>query len=331
MIIGCLAGISLYAQFSTPVRPDCGKYSTIQFSDGTFSCERYATFPWFAAGQNWQSQVSLFVPPLDPVNGRARGAAITTGIGPGANASYLFGGAAGNYAVIRGSDAQILPSSNSVRLDLVDSVACANGNCAPDGNLAVGPLWASIDAPDVQTLEATNMQLIFLSADAGGVYSRQVAVPPVFSDKSSGRWVSSFSETPTDQEAGSNASFMSFAVTNVSTVAQTVTVSLYDQSGKLIVEKDTPMLPAGISGDVFLGNGQFANQVIPGAVFPAVFKDFFALTRAQLSTEAAEAALRSGSIDGTLVFRSSAGQPIAPLVVRTVGASVTLLLQTPLP
>ena len=106
---------------------------------------------------------------------------------------------------------------------------------------------------------------------------------------------------------------------------------LYDQSGKLIVEKDTPMLPAGISGDVFLGNGQFANQVIPGAVFPAVFKDFFALTRAQLSTEAAEAALRSGTIDGTLVFRSSAGQPIAPLVVRTVGASVTLLLQTPLP
>ena len=320
-------------QYTTTTLPNCGKYSTFQFPDGTYSCERYAIFPWFAAGQGWQSQVSMFVSPVPRVGGVVRGALVTLGIGPGATGANLFGGTFGNYGAIFGQADALLASAGTARLDLIDSISCVVvGGCYYDGNLAVGPLWLIIDAPDVQTLEAATTQLIFLYADATNVLSRQVAVPPVFQDQASPHWASSFSETPTGQAATTNDNFMSFAVTNLSVVAQSVNVALYDQTGTLVAQKNTPVLAAGSTGDAYLGCGaQCANQLIPGGVYADTFASFFGLTAASVSGDAAAATARTGTIDGTLVLRSSGGQPIAPLVVRTVGASVTLLLSVPLP
>ena len=35
----------LQAQFSAPTPPDCANYAVAPIADGTFACERYATFP----------------------------------------------------------------------------------------------------------------------------------------------------------------------------------------------------------------------------------------------------------------------------------------------
>src|SRR5262249_37750277 len=75
-----LAATALGQRFTTSVAPNCGKYSTIHWGDNTYSCERYATFPWFAAGQGWQSQIFFYVEPVSAVGGVARGAVFTGGL-----------------------------------------------------------------------------------------------------------------------------------------------------------------------------------------------------------------------------------------------------------
>ena len=59
------------AQFSTPTPPDCANYTVATLPDGTFACERYAAFPWFAAGQGWSTQVSMFTAPESRANNEA--------------------------------------------------------------------------------------------------------------------------------------------------------------------------------------------------------------------------------------------------------------------
>ncbi len=165
-----------------------------------------------------------------------------------------------------------------------------------------------LDAPDVQTLQAANLQLIFLFADSTGKYNTQLAVPPIFNDQATAAWITSFSETPIDRKATApNSNDCSFAVANLSAQPQSVTVSLYDQSGILIAQKTTPVLTAGI----------------PGGVYGNDFGTFFGLTSSALTSP-------TGTIDGTVQFASSAGLPIAPLVVRLAGNSVSTFQVAPL-
>jgi hypothetical protein len=55
----CALPALLHAQFSASTPPECGKYVLATLSDGSFACERYAAFPWFAAGGGWSTQVSI--------------------------------------------------------------------------------------------------------------------------------------------------------------------------------------------------------------------------------------------------------------------------------
>lgn len=288
---------TLDAQFSTPNPPDCATYTLATLPDGTFACERYATFPWFAAGQGWSTQIAMFTAPLP---GPARGVQFQIGLGSGASVKALYGGLAGTYGNFTFVQPPVVAGA-SARLDILSA---AFG----DPDLAVGPLWVQIDAPDVQTLEAGNLQLIFLFADSTGKYTTQLAVPPIFNDQATAAWISSFSETPVDKKAAAaNSNDCAFAVANLSAQPQSVTVTLYDQSGKLIAQKSTPVLTAGI----------------PGGVYGNDFGSFFGLTSSVLTSS-------TGTIDGTVQFASSAGLPIAPLLVRLAGNSVSTFQVVPL-
>jgi hypothetical protein len=206
-------------------------------------------------------------------------------------------------------------AGKSARLDILSAVVCGSSGCAQTGDLADGPIWVQLDAPDVETLEAANLQLIFLFADSSGKYTTQMAVPPVFNDQTAAAWMSSFSETPMDRKAAAiNSNDSSFAVTNLSLQAQSVSVSLYDQAGKLIAQKSTPPLAAGT---------QNGTQVIPGGVYGIDFGSFFGLTSSVLVSP-------TGTIDGTIRFVSSAGLPIAPLVVRLAGNSISTFQVAPI-
>ncbi len=287
----------LQAQFSAPTPPDCANYTVATLPDGTFACERYAAFPWFAAGQGWSTQVSMFTAP-EP--GQVRGVQFQVGLGPGASVKAIYGGLAGTYGNFTFVQPPIL-AGNSAHLDILSAAFAA-----PD--LAYGPLWVQLDAPDVQTLESANLQLIFLFADSTGKYNTQLAVPPIFNDQATAAWIASFSETPIDRKAtDANSNDCSFAVANLSAQPQSVTVSLYDQSGNLIAQKATPVLAAGI----------------PGGVYGTDFGSFFGLTSSALTSP-------TGTIDGTVQFASSAGLPIAPLVIRLAGNSISTFEVAPL-
>ncbi len=287
----------LQAQFSTPTPPDCANYTVATLADGTFACERYATFPWFAAGQGWSTQVAMFTA---PVSGQQRGVQFQIGLGQGASVKAVYGGLAGNYGNFTFVQPPVL-AGTSARLDILSAAFAA-----PD--LAYGPLWVQLDAPDVQTLEAANLQLVFLFADSTGKYNTQLAVPPIFNDQATSNWIASFSETPIDRKASSpNSNDCSFAVANLSAQPQSVTVSLFNQSGLLIAQKTTPTLTAGI----------------PGGVYGIDFGTFFGLTSSALTS-------LTGTIDGTVQFASSAGLPIAPLVIRLAGNSISTFEVTPL-
>jgi hypothetical protein len=286
----------LPAQFSTPTQPDCGTYTLVTIADGTFACERYAAFPWFAAGQGWSTQISMFTA---PESGQQRGVQFQIGLGPGASVQAVEGGLAGNSGTFSFVQPPVLAGS-SARLDILSALDTTV--------LAYGPLSVQLDAPDVQTLEAANLQLIFLFADSTGKYNTQLAVPPIFNDQATSSWISSFSETPIDRKAASaNSNDCSFAVANLSAQPQSVTVSLYNQSGILIAQNTTPLLTAGI----------------PGGVYGIDFGTFFGLTSSALTSP-------TGTIDGTVQFASSAGLPIAPLVIRQAGNSVSTFQVTPL-
>ena len=310
----CTLPAMLTAQFSAPAPPACGKYVLATLADGSFACERYAVFPWFAAGGGWSTQVSMFTAPVAAVNGQPRGVQFQIGLGPGASVAAVYGGLAGSYGTFNFVQPPIL-AGNSARLDILSAVVCGSSGCAQTGDLADGPLWVQLDAPDVETLEAANLQLIFLFADSTGRYNTQMAVPPVFSDQAAAAWMSSFSETPVDQKAATiNSNDSSFAVTNLSLQAQSVSVSLYDQAGNRIAQKSTPLLAAGTQ------NGA---QIIPGGVYGIDFGSFFGLTSSAMAS-------LTGTIDGTVRFVSSAGLPIAPLVVRLAGNSISTFQVAPI-
>lgn len=310
----CALPAMLTAQYSTPTPAVCGKYVLATLADGSFACERYPVFPWFAAGGGWSTQVSMFTAPVAPVNGQPRGVQFQIGLGPGASVAAVYGGLAGSYGTFNFVQPPILAES-SARLDILSAVVCSSSGCAQTGDLADGPLWVQMDAPDMETLKAGNLQLIFLFADSTGKYSTQMAVPPVFNDQASAAWMSSFSETPVDRKAASiNSNDCSFAVTNLSLQAQSVSVSLYDQAGNLIAQKSTPLLAAGTQ------NGA---QVIPGGVYGIDFGSFFGLTSSVLAS-------LTGTIDGTVRFISSAGLPVAPLVVRLAGNSISTFQAAPI-
>ncbi len=305
----------LTAQFSAPAPPACGKYVLANLADGTFACERYAVFPWFAAGgDGWSTQVSMFTAPVAALNGQPRGVQFQIGLGPRASVAAVYGGLAGSYGTFNFVQPPIL-AGNSARLDILSAVVCGSAGCAQTGDLADGPLWVQMDAPDVETLEAGNLQLIFLFADSTGKYNTQMAVPPVFNDQASAAWMSSFSETPVDRKAASiNSNDSSFAVTNLALQTQSVSVSLYDQAGNLIAQKSTPLLAAGTQ------NGA---QLIPGGVYGIDFGSFFGLTSSVMVSF-------TGTIDGTVRFVSSAGLPVAPLVVRLAGNSISTFQVAPI-
>ncbi len=310
----CALPAMLAAQFSAPAPPACGKYVLATLADGSFACERYAVFPWFAAGGGWSTQVLMFTAPAGAVNGQPRGVQFQIGLGPGASVAAVYGGLGGSHGTFNFVQPPIL-AGNSARLDILSAVVCGTGGCAQTGDLADGPIWVQLDAPDVETLEAANLQLIFLFADGTGRYNTQMAVPPFFNDQASAAWMSSFSETPVDQKATSiNSNDSSFAVTNLSLQTQSVSVSLYDQAGNLIAQKSTPQLAAGTQ------NGP---QVIPGGVYGIDFGSFFGLTSSGMTS-------LTGTIDGTVRFVSSAGLPIAPLVVRLAGNSISTFQMAPI-
>ncbi|HSR08052.1 MAG TPA: hypothetical protein VLM42_12940 [Bryobacteraceae bacterium] len=295
---------TISAQFSTPTPPDCANYAVAPLADGTFACERYATFPWFAAGQGWSTQVAMFTA---PESGQLRGVQFQIGLGPGASVKAVYGGLAGTYGNFTFVQPPVLAGS-SARLDILTA---AFGTT----DLAYGPLWVQMDAPDVQTLEAANLQLIFLFTDSTGKYNTQLAVPPIFNDQAAPAWITSFSETPVDKKAtAANSNDCSFAVANLTAQPQSVTVSLYDQSGNLLAQQTTPVLAAGI---------QTGAQVIPGGVYGIDFGSFFGLTSSALTSP-------TGTIDGTVQFASSAGLPIAPLVIRLAGNSISTFQIAPL-
>ena len=315
-----LSGSVVWAQFTTPTAPDCGKYGVVRFTDGSYACERHAAFPWFAVGQGWQTQISMYVAPIPRVNGQIRGALFDLGLGAYSSTACAFGRAINNGAQplqqgVFNETNFIVLSSSSARLDIQSPVfAFSNGSCSSQLSTALGagPFWVVIDAPDVETLEAANLQLIYLYSDSSGNQTRQVAVLPVFSELSGPRWVSTFAETPIPLKSGNPSSNdMSFAVTNTSSVPQFVAVFLYDAAGNLIVRKDTPVLAAGFTD---------GDQVLAGGYYAATFADFFALADTAAAT-------KTGTIDGSIQFLGSESKPIAPLVVRNTGNSVTVLQQ----
>ena len=315
----CALPTLLPAQFSALTPPACGIYTLATLADGTFACERYATFPWFAAGQGWSTQVSMFTA---PESGQSRGVQFQIGLSPGASVNAVDGGLSGSYGTFTFVQPPVLAGS-SARLDIVSAAGCSSTGCVVTNDLGYGPLWVQMDAPDVQTLQAGSLQLIFLFADSTGKYNTQLAVPPIFNDQAAAEWITSFSETPVDQKAGAaNSNDCAFAVANLANQSQSVTVSLYDQAGNLIAEKTTPVLAAGIQ------NGP---QVLPGGVYGDDFGSFFGVTSSRLTPAQAVSVSLTGTVDGTVRFVSSAGLPIAPLVVRLAGNSISSFQVAPLP
>lgn len=316
-----LTAVALAGASSLSAQPNCGSFAVVGNS-----CQRYATFPWYAAGAGWTSQIPVFVP-----TGTTNIASFVFGVGSGNTAGLisgpefgsLFGGTAGNYGYFSTSPISVKPGG-SARLDLISGANCAGTNCAQSPNLGVGAMWVQITAPDAATVQASTMQLIYISAPSPGAQdTTQVAVPPVYNDQATAKWMTTFAETPVESKSASaNANNMAFAVTNLSGQAQSVTVSLYDLYGDLLAQKTTPVLQAGAV------NGA---QVKPGDVFADSFAHFFALSLSMVTnTQAYTVASTTGTIDGTIIFQADGGKPIAPLVVRAAGNSNSTMLVTPL-
>ncbi len=155
--------------------PACGKYVLATLADGTFACERYAVFPWFAAGGGgWSTQVWMFTAPVALVNGQPRGVQFQIGLGPGASVAAVYGGLAGSYGVFNFVQPLPILAGSSARLDILSAVVCGASGCDQLGQIlgyGTGPIWGQLDAPDVQTVEAANLQLVFLFADSTGKYN----------------------------------------------------------------------------------------------------------------------------------------------------------------
>src|SRR5438045_6464952 len=112
----CAVPAMLRAQFAALTPPACGKFVLATLADGSFACERYAVFPWFAAGgDGWTTQVSMFTAPVAP--GQPRGVQFQIGLAPGASVAAVYGGLAGSYGVFNFVQPPILAGS-SARLDL---------------------------------------------------------------------------------------------------------------------------------------------------------------------------------------------------------------------
>src|SRR5512143_1015594 len=142
----CALPALLPAQFSTPTQPACGNYTLATLPDGTFVCERYAAFPWFAAGQGWSTQVSMFTA---PESGQSRGVQFQIGLGPGASVKAVDGGLGGSRGIFTFVQPLVL-AGRSARLDILSAAGCISTGCFVTTDLAYGPLWVQMDAPDVQ-------------------------------------------------------------------------------------------------------------------------------------------------------------------------------------
>ena len=192
-------------------------------------------------------------------------------------------------------------AGSSARLDILSAAFAA-----PD--LAYGPLWVQLDAPDVQTLEAANLQLIFLFADSTGKYNTQLAVPPIFNDQATSTWISQLFRNPHRPQG------------------------LIPQQQRLLLRGSQPIRATAVRNSVALQSVRSLNRAEDHSHTNRRHsrRRLRHRLRNLLRPNQLRANIPTGTIDGTVQFTSSAGLPIAPLVIRLAGNSISTFEVTPL-
>jgi hypothetical protein len=293
---------------ATAVKPDCGKYTLHEWPfNGGYSCQRYATYPWFAAQTNlWTTQISI-------ANGsQTAGVQFEIGLGEYANTKLIWGG---NWInTISSLVAISLGPNGSDLLTYTKMGVCSvvNGaiSCGTNDDLAYGTMFVRISAPNVKALEEASSQLVFFHY-TDGLADWQAPVEMVYNDQASPKWSATFTETPVGLKGGNvQSNNSSFAVTNLSDQPQSVLVSVYDTRGKLVASASTPVLQPS-SRDMVHNE-----EIYAGGVYAAVLSDFFGNT---ILVDAAGMEY----FRGTIIFEGSANGNIVPIVLRAVGASMS--------
>jgi hypothetical protein len=314
------AGLAL--SYTSPTPPACGKYVLHTWSDELgnpidYSCQRFGTFPWFAAQkvgnkQVWMTQITIAA-------GAQGGAQFEINLGANRTTEGVMGG---NWSpTIADQLVTPLQKGGSDVLSLESAGGCTVSEtgytCGPTGELATGSIDVRISAPDVASLEAAYAQLVYISFQDGNVASWQVAVPLVFKDQAARKWSTAFTETPLNLKSGNmRANNTSFAVVNLADVPQSVVVSVYDVQGGLVAQQTTPELAAGEH------SGFHNEEVYVGGVYARVLSDLLGNSIPAGDSSGAD-------FRGTIRLEGSTGRNIAPVVLRAVGNSITSLILKP--
>jgi len=281
-------------------------------------CYFDAYYPWFAAGGGWQSLLSFANPPttgglvsyqlmqFNPYNGTAGGPLWVKASVLG-NPPIILQSVSVTAGAGQGFDVLLLDTCYSV-LTCEDDQQVGQPRNPQSGAVSVRVRASSVPALDAQLVG----QLTYLYSPAGAVPTWQTSIPLWRDSELSAEWFTTFTASPTQEtRSAPGAVFNAFAIFNASDQAQTISVTISDQSGNQIGTATTPIMPArGTAGFLLIGR-------VPG--------DALGLWPATLSLPSNSDGLFHGFLD----FKGAAGGNIVAMVNRYIGNSLSNMIVAP--
>jgi len=273
---------------------DCGKFTTVSTNIGPL-CHRVGILPWFVGIPGvWETELRFGVG-LDAIR-----------FGYGLPSAYFTNLVAedserGLRAFEGISDLDLRKTHASYTSRILGFSDASGGFKA---RTATGSLGMTADGPRAAALEAVSAYAVYKYIVNGSVVA-QTTAPVVFLDQATARWSAVVTETPRDQQGQPGATITSFAVANLSPDPQSVLIQVYDEFGQLSASVKTRALEGGSdAGDVYADtlSHVLGINLLVSACFNCTSAPVFR---------------------GTVLFEVEKGGPIAPVVFRFNGSSVT--------
>ncbi len=252
---------------------------TLFGSGNGFGCLKTVIFPQFAVGNGWTTQVTGFMPPQVQlpglVTGTNPGFAFQISLGSGAKAT-LNNGAKTLFTALDNGCLGLWEALTSTAFQtggaVIDSGTSDHGNFTGLANVGScggtdqqltgggeGPMQMQIIAPNANAIAQATGELTYFYD--GGTFQWQVTVNPIDINSAKTTWTGPL------YQGGDYVT--AFSVVNAANFAQTVTVTLHDDSGNPIGNAmTTPSLAAGC------GCNQW-NQSAVGGYYASTISDFF--------------------------------------------------------
>jgi hypothetical protein len=287
---------------------NCGKYPTVEGL-----CRRIGILPWYAAipGQ-WETDLELRTGTSDTLR---------FGYQTSLSTSPYYDGVSHNLVIDDGAARVISDRFNGIKVKSGDSYSArvlAEANCAsgcPE-RASLGSLVVTVDGPNAAALDAAYVRATHKLLASDGSAAGQADAPVIFRDQASSRWVALVADTPLSRQEQSGATITSFAVANLSTEAQAVSVKVFNTSGVLVGSVTTPVLYGASS----LGF-PFEQADGVGGVYAVTLSGLLGIDLAP--------GVGDTVFHGAIIFEGTAGGKIAPLVVQMNWPSITSIPAKP--